>query len=111
MPSFAGPADLFEGAMHLSLLGLTTNTWANLLGTQKYRVTAYDVNGDGSRLLRRTWWGANGYEPQPRHTADREWEYVMKRVVDPRGQVDKRVLKEMKRVLGTHVVRAVPRLF
>jgi len=94
------PVHLFEGGMHLSMLGLSFSTWAKLTGGSPYRVTAYDMKGDGSRILRLTWWGADGNTPQPRKTADKAWTYTMKRVVDGHGRVDKAVVREIKQIHG-----------
>lgn len=99
-----------EGALHLHMLGRPlTGWWDRLLGLPPYRVTAYDRKGDGSRLLRLTWWGAESHAAQPKAAADKEWTYVMKRVLDERGRVDRKVLREMKAVHGTHAYRMVPR--
>ena len=42
-------------------------------------------------------------EPQPLAKHEKDWFYVMKRVCDEHGNVDKGVVREMKRVLGETV--------
>ena len=104
--------DYFEGAMHLTLLGISANRWGRLFGGKNYRVTMND-NGDGASILRRTWWNIDDESdvPQPIKKADKEWTYTMKRLVDEHGRVDKRVLREMKRVYGNVAFFNQPRFW
>ena len=60
----------FEGAAHLSILGLSACTWSRWIGVGAplcpYRVTLHD-EGDGSKITRLTWWGIDdAHKPQPR---------------------------------------------
>jgi len=88
-----------EGALHLNMLGLRATTWAWLMGKRPYRVTADDHKGDGKRIERLTWWGDD--KPQPRSAADKAWTYTMKRLMDGNGTVDRGVLKEYVKTLGS----------
>lgn len=108
------PKELFEGAMHLYLLGLSSKIWAWLLKKPWYRVTMHAMDTSGARIKRLTWWGTeekpiDGYEPQPHSDADHKWTYVMKRVIDGKGNVDWGVVKELKRLFGPSGYLLVPR--
>jgi hypothetical protein len=105
-PEFAGrPADAFDGSMKLTFLGGIPLT---LFGGRNYsyRITMKD-RGDGSRVMRYTWWNATN-TPHPISTADKEWTYEMKRFYDGKT-VDKGVIREMKRIWGESVHVGVPK--
>ena len=109
------PDELFEGAMHLYMLGLSSKTWARIVKKPWYRVTMHAMDKTGARIERLTWWGTeakpvDGYEPQPRSEADSDWTYVMKRVVDGKGKVDRGVVSEIKRMFGPSGYVLAPRL-
>ncbi len=93
---------LFEGAMHLTFLGVSACRWGRWFGAKNFRVTMTDVKGDGSRIRRLTWWNieSTADTPQPRSKANKDWTYTMKRVIDARGRIDGAVLREMKRAYG-----------
>jgi len=110
------PEHFFEGAAHMTILGVNACSWTTLMKKGEdscpYRVTMYDEKGDGSRIKRLTWWGIDdAHTPQPLKSADAQWTYRMKRLVDGHGKVDKGVLAEMKRLYGSTVYRAQPRFW
>jgi len=100
-PEFAQrPSHLFEGKMSLSMLGVSAKTITGV----SYRVTAEDVRGDGSVIMRYTWRDVDESTPAKKKHAFHEYTYAMKRVMDGEGRINRRVLKEMKQVYGDRVI-------
>lgn len=78
----------------------------------RYRVTAEDNSGDGSTIDRFTWIGGtaddySGVEydvPQPKREQLHPFKYTMRRLLDGDGNVNTRVLADMKKIYGERII-------
>jgi len=100
------PDEYFEGAMKLTVLGLTIE---DLTG-YKYRVTAEDVNGDGSVIRRYTWDKQDAFTPAPKSNAMKDFEYDLVRVMDETGKINGKALGELRSIIGNDVVMLAPEM-